>query len=160
MTRPDLLTVTTDASFCDVTHLAAWAAHVRGPGLPVPRLACDLVAGWPEDNNAAELAAAAEGIALAVSIGARTVVLVTDSLVVARAARGEDLALGRRLAFGVLVRWGEALPQPLRLRVRQVPGHTPAADPRDTRAMRWCDAHARRAMRNGRGRIPRGDVHG
>ena len=143
-------TVVTDASFCPATHLAAWAAVAYACEWRRPRGRWDLIPGRLSDNNAAEISAAAEGIALAGALGATSVILVTDSEVVLRAATGldEERALVFARALRVRIAGG---PPPVT--VRQVPGHG-AGLSLDERAIGWCDRQARRAMRNCRGRIP------
>lgn len=145
-------TVVTDASFCPATHLAAWAAEARAHHWRATEHGWGLIPGRLPDNNAAEISAAAEGIALAVALGATQVVLVTDSEVVIRAATGLDPDRALTFARALRVRIAGELPP---VTVRQIPGHG-AGRSLDERAIGWCDRQARRAMRNCRGRIPEG----
>lgn len=129
-------TVTTDASFCVDTKACGWAAWIApdvGDRFQVSGQFKDRVG----DVNVAEVRAAINGIALAYRIGARTILIQSDSVAVAAAMKRGKW------------RWKEARERHFpdaEVQYRHVKGHTNSNDAQSF-VNRWCDREARKHMK-------------
>ncbi|WP_375264077.1 hypothetical protein [Palleronia sp.] len=125
-------TVITDASWCPNTKAAGWAAWVKADGYP-SRGFSGVVQQLCKSSNEAEIIAAAAGVGVAFrAYGATRILIQSDCDVVGREV------------------W-KHLPEDVRLncavRYKHVKGHTEIDDKRSW-ANRWCDEHAKIAMKH------------
>lgn len=141
-------TVITDASFCNKSNAAGWAAWIRIDGA-VPIKAYGAFKGYIARSDIAEMKAAINGIYLARKHGATSILLQTDCLVVVHMANGQCGPKGKS-------RWHRAMKAAGLTKdgitARHVKGHTTTADAR-SHVNRWCDENARREMARVRPRV-------
>lgn len=140
-------TVITDASFCDRTKAAGWAAWIRLDGVPpIKRFGAFL--DRPDGIATAEIWAAINGICIAVRAGADEVLVQSDAMAVIDAVQGKPHhhypRLWRELFQPTLTRLDLRIPH---VRAKHVRGHTTTQDARSY-VNRWCDQHAKREMRS------------
>lgn len=129
-------TVITDASFCPDTKACGWAAWIA-PDLGERHRASGRFKDIAGDVNVAEVRAAINGITLAYRIGARIILIQSDSVAVASAIKKG--------------KWGWAEARTLHfpdatVNYRHVKGHTNIQDARSF-VNRWCDKEAKRHMK-------------
>lgn len=129
-------TVIADASFCPKTKAAGWAAWIT-PDVGVRIQRAGKFLERPDDNNMAEAWAAMNGVAHAYRIGARVILLQSDCLAVGR--------MVSKGAYGYPAVRMTHFPD-ADIRFRHVRGHTTLGD-RRSYVNRWCDAEAKRHMR-------------
>ncbi|MEM1345568.1 MAG: reverse transcriptase-like protein [Pseudomonadota bacterium] len=142
-------TVITDASFCADTRSAGWAAWIKGDdGLSIQRSGTFNMP--PASSLEAETWAAANGVFLAVSAGARVILLQTDCMTVVHGVQKKGRQAPKIWRKNLKMAL-ETLPYAvdLQLSARHVKGHTRDGAPRSW-VNRWCDKHARRAMKEQR----------
>lgn len=137
-------TVITDASFCQQTKAAGWAAYIRMDGIPSAIIKQGRFKIDPQHADEAEALAALCGIWVARKFGADSVLLQTDCLAVIYLIAGKIKA--KRLAdlWANGLAEGELVGYPIR--GRHVKGHTRTRDGRSY-ANRVCDERARVEMR-------------
>ena len=140
-------TVITDASFCHETRAAGWAAYVRVDTMANPvRMSAAFKS--PLVNSAeAELLAAVNGLWLATQRGADQLLLQTDCIAVVTIVNGRSRKGLLRLKFAAACEAAGLDPEIIT--ARHVKGHSGVLDAR-SHVNRWCDRHARAAMRHQR----------
>lgn len=142
-------TVITDASFCSETRAAGWAAYIRIDGVPEPVKAYAAFREPLINSAEAELLAAVNGLWLARQHGAEHLLLQTDCLAVVhlinRKYRGRRWKLHRVLVAAFADKGLDLVA----VTARHVKGHSGVKDARSY-VNRWCDRHAKAAMRGHR----------
>lgn len=141
-------TVITDASFCDETKAAGWAAWVRidGQAEPIKRYGSfkiDVATSFE-----AEALAAINGLWIAQQCGATEVLLQTDCLTVVHIVNGITKSQ-KILKFWRNARNAANIRTP-KIKAKHVKGHTATDDARSY-VNRWCDKNAKRSMVAARG---------
>lgn len=142
-------TVITDASYCDRSRAAGWAAWIRIDGQSEPIRRYGAFKTEVTGPTQAEMLAAINGVWLAHQMGATEVLLQTDCATVVMLAEGQVRRGKLRKAWAVAV--DRAGLVNVSLSARHVRGHTKTQDARSY-VNRWCDVNARAAMRHARRR--------
>ena len=140
-----LATVITDASFCDKTKTAGWAAWIVMDGIRHKRYGA--FKNKVERSDLAELYAGWNGIFLARKLGATNVLLQTDCEAAIQMLSGG--VSDRQKRYMKRLRKKKFLDMS-GVTFRHVKGHTDVDDPRSY-VNRWCDEMAKTAMREVRG---------
>ncbi|KHQ51138.1 reverse transcriptase-like protein [Mameliella alba] len=135
-------TVITDASFCDRTKAAGWAAWVRIDGMAEPIKRYGSFSDAVSTSSEAEKKAALNGIWIAAQYGATEILLQSDCLAVVHLIDGTTK---KRAPLDQWHRWCASIGiLGLDLKSRHVRGHTSKKDAR-SHVNRWCDKHANKA---------------
>lgn len=137
-------TVITDASHCPRTGAGGWAAWVRVDGIAWPHKGSGPLRMSTSHPAEAEMMAALNGIHIARQMGARSVLLQTDCLMVVHLVHG---LVRKRKPRDIWHRLVAAARVDLHgVSARHVKGHTDQAGAK-FHVNRWCDEWARRHMR-------------
>lgn len=140
-------TVITDASFCDKSKVAGWAAWIRVDGINDPIKRYGSFRTMPQTSTDAEMLSAINGIWIAKQFGANGVLLQTDCLSVVHLIDGTTI---KRKTKDRWIRYlASAGILDIDLRAKHVRGHTKVDDARSY-VNRWCDRNAKMAMREAR----------
>jgi ribonuclease HI len=137
-------TVITDASFCDKTKKAGWAAWIRIDGIDAPIKRYGSFKGKVKTSTEAEKLAAANGLFIAQSMGADAFLLQTDCMAVVHLVTGFTKQQGLRDEWKRTMAKCGVLGKPLQ--AKHVKGHTSTKDARSY-VNRWCDEMANKARR-------------
>jgi len=137
-------TVISDASYCSETNAGGWAVYIRIDGVGTPIKVHNMFRTLVTDSTAAEMRAALNGLWLAERNGAEAMLLQTDCLAVVNLINGNVRDSPLRKLFIDACEY--ACINPANVRARHVRGHTRVKDARSY-VNRWCDRHARQAMR-------------
>jgi len=130
-------TVITDASFCHMSNVGAWAAVVSS-GLFGPKKRLMKSGVFPQrvrDSSDAEFMAAVNGVAVAISCGATDILLQSDLITVV-----EDVHIRKHWA------WKAVDLSEIKIRAKHVKGHTKKRGAKYL-ANDWCDRESRKLMR-------------
>lgn len=132
-------TVITDASYCDLTKKAGWAAWIRVDGIDEPIKKYGSFKSKVKSSTDAEKMASINGIYIAKMYGATKVLVQTDCMLVVH------LTNGITKKQSLVDRWSYMLSSnglaDILLEARHVRGHTTVNDARSY-VNRWCDSKA------------------
>lgn len=138
-------TVITDASYCDKTKKAGWAAWIRVDGIAHPIKKYASFKGKIGSSTIAEKKAAINGIWLAKKYGADAVLLQSDCLAVVHVI---DKTTKKRNVLDEWNRWMEnAGVLDVLVNSSHVKGHSTTQDARSY-VNRWCDRHSNKARKS------------
>lgn len=142
-------TVITDASFCDDTNAAGWAAWIRVDGISKPIKRSGQFKSDVPTSFHAEMLACMNGLWIAKQYGAQAFLVQTDCLGVVNLFNRKPKGRGTK-AFGQLGSHLKDIGIPrAAVTARHVRGHTREPDARSF-VNRWCDTEAKRHMRENR----------
>lgn len=140
-------TIITDASYCDRTKAAGWAAWIRIDGASDPIKKYAEFKQPVSSSREAEMLAVINGLWLAAQHGVTVALVQTDCMAVVHMLNGETKKKSIRDEYSRAR--AKAGVCHIKVSGRHVRGHTQVADARSY-VNRWCDSRAKTAMKKQR----------